>query len=201
MRTRAVAATLAAVAVLAAGCGSSDQSGGSSGRATSSSSSSQQAGDGPSMADMDMGSSGKPSDPASMICGLEIQDAVMRTFAMSSQPTGADQWSRSKRVFSCRWSVPRGTLAMSVQDSLDEKTGQAYFDQLKSRLDGTKIVGMESFGFPAFSTSAGDVVFLKDGKTLQVDATRLPDASLPKEFSRGEAAYSVASAVIACWSE
>lgn len=153
------------------------------------------------MADMDMGSSAAPSDPASMICGLEIQDAVKRTFAMSSQPTGADSWSRSKRMFSCDWSVRGGTLAMSVQDALDENTGRTYFDKLKSRLDGTKINGMESFGFPAFQTSGGDVVFLKDGKTLQVDATRLPAASLPKGFARGEVAYSVASAVIACWSE
>jgi hypothetical protein len=60
---------------------------------------------------------------------------------------------------------------------------------------------MDNLGFPAVSTRAGDVVFLKDGKTLHVDATRLPDASLPRSFSRSEVAYSVAAAVIACWKE
>ena len=196
MRTRATCATLAVVAVLVSGCGSSGQSGDSS-------PSSQQARSKPSTADMnmDMGSSGKPSEPAAMICGAEIQDAVKRTFAMSSKPSAANHWMRSTRVFTCRWSVPKGTLVMSVQDALDEKTGRAYFHQLKTRLDGATITGMESFGFPAFRTADGDVAFLKDGKTLQVDATRLPAASLPKGFSRGEAAFSVASAVIACWTE
>ena len=199
MRTRATCATLAVLAVLVSGCGSSGQSGGSS----ESSSSSQRAGANPSAAemDMDMGSTGKPSEPAAMICEAEIQDAVKRTFAMSSKPSAANHWMRSTRVFTCHWSVPKGTLVMSVQDALNEKTGRAYFHRLKSRLDGTKITGMESFGFPAFRTAGGDVVFLKDGKTLQVDATRLPAASLPKGYSRGEAAFSVASAVIACWTE
>jgi hypothetical protein len=136
-----------------------------------------------------------------MICGAEIRDAVKRTFAMTAGPTGTDTWSASRRVFSCGWSVPHGTLAMSVQDSLSEKTGRAYFDRLRSRLSGTRVGGMESFGFPAFRTATGDVVFLKDGKTLQVDATHLSSAALPSGFSRGETAYSVASAVIACWTE
>jgi hypothetical protein len=144
-----------------------------------------------------------PSETARMVCEEdEIRDAVKRAFQMPDEPTSSHTWRSSGRVYACRWSVPQGTLRMTVQDATDPKAGRAYFDRLRGSLDGARpIRGMDNFGFPAFETAAGDVVFIKDGKTLHVDATRLPDASLPADFSRSEVAYSVASAVIACWTE
>ena len=60
--------------------------------------------------------------------------------------------------------------------------------------------GLQSLGLPAFR-SGGTVVFLKDGKTLRVDGSGLSAAALPAGLSRGEVAYGVAAAVVACWSE
>lgn len=196
MRTRALLAALAAVGLLASGCGAGD-------RADPPSATAKHSGhDEPSMAGMDMGSAEGPSDPASMICGREIGDAVKRTFAMTRQPTSKHTWAASDRVYSCSWAVPRGTLEMSVQDSVELKAGRAYFDKLRGSVAGARTInGMESFGFPAFSTVRGDTVFLKDGKTLRVDASSLPQAALPPGFSRSEVSYGVAAAVIACWSE
>jgi hypothetical protein len=204
MRTRAALAAIATIGVLASGCASSSD-GGSPKKAdaqhSASSTSGRSAGkSGMDMADMNSGTG--PSAPAKLICGDEIKDAVRRTFAMSTAPTGTPTWSKADQTFSCRWQVPHGTLAMSVQDTADLKAGRAYFDRLRARLAGARrIGGMENFGFPAFSTPSGNVVFLKDGKTLRVDASSLSKSALPSGFSREDTAFSIASAVIACWSE
>jgi hypothetical protein len=60
---------------------------------------------------------------------------------------------------------------------------------------------MASFGFPAFETPRGDVGFIKDDKTLWVDATRLSGGDLPTGQTRQDVAYGVAAAVIGCWTE
>lgn len=205
-RTRlAATAATGVAALLLAGCGStstgsggSDASPGASGQHASGQRSSGQDMD----ASMDMGGAQRPSDAASMICGPEIEAAVKRTFQTSTQPAGTSSWSPKDRLFSCAWQVPGATVDMSVQDALSEQPGRAYFDRLRSGLPGvTAIKGLEGFGFPAFSTSSGNVVFLKDGKTLRVDATSVPRSALPTGFGREDVAYSIAAAVIACWSE
>jgi len=193
---RAVLATMATVGLLAAGCGSAKTTEAQPGAGHASASAKNMD------MSMNMGTADRPSAPAKMICGAEIRDAVRRTFATSGNPASAHSWSKADRVYSCTHRLPHGNLAMSVQDSLDKKSGRAYFDALRNRLPGARaITGMESYGFPAFETPEGNVVFLKDGKTLQVNAAALRGAALPPDFSREEVAFSVASAVIACWSE
>jgi len=201
MKARALLAALATTALFASGCAAGEQSS-KTDKSDKSASAKKSGHDDPSMADMDMGGGDGPSDPAAMICGEEIRDAVKRSFAMADQPTSKDTWSKSDRLYSCTYAVPRGALEMSVQDSMDLKAGRAYFDRLRSRLSGAKpIKGLESFGFPAVSSASGNVAYLKDGKTLRVDASSLSRAALPDGFSREEVAFGVASAVIACWTE
>jgi hypothetical protein len=193
MRARALIGSLALVALLATGCGSAKVSG------TQHSAGHDVSG---SPMNLDMGSASHPTNSAAMICGPEIRAAVLRTFALTAKPVATPHWSTSDRVFSCTYQLPQGRLALSVQDSLDAKQGRTYFDGLRRRLIGaTPLRGMENFGFPAFKTASGRVVFLKDGKTLQVDASVLPARALPMGYSREDAAFSVASAVIGCWTE
>ena len=91
---------------------------------------------------------------------------------------------------------------LSVKDLDSAGPGRAYFDDLRRSLPvATTVKGVASYGFPAFETTHGDVVFLKDHKTLWVDAGRLTRADLPAGTSREDAAYGVAAAVIACWTE
>ncbi len=150
---------------------------------------------------MDMSSRGGPSSAASMICTSEIADAVARTFALSTTPESKDGWSKAKRVYTCSYQIPGGTLDLSVQDAEDDASGASYFDGLRQRLPGaTELVGMENLGFPALATT-DRVVFLKDGKTLEVDAGAVPEEALRKGYTRRDTAYAVASAVIACWTE
>jgi hypothetical protein len=141
-----------------------------------------------------------PSAPAKMICSSEIRGAVKLTFGLSQAPRPTSTWSSP--IFTCNYALRGGTLALSVNDALDEKTGRAYFTGLRSRLAGAQAIsGSDSFGLPAFATPNGSVAFLKDGKTLRVDASALPSATLPDGFSQTQAAYAIASAVVACWTE
>ena len=143
-----------------------------------------------------------PSQPAGMICSLEVAQAVQRTFALPSTPKATDHWA--DHTYTCDYRLPTSTLRLSVKD-LDEATaGRAFFDALHRRLPGAHpIRGLQNLGFPALETpgSTGDVVFLKDHKTLWVDARRVAAKDLPPGFSRTGAAYGVAAAVIACWTE
>jgi hypothetical protein len=200
MKPRALLATVATVTLLVSGCAS-----------TSSTSTSDQA-DRPSastspgmagmseqeMKSMDAGSG--PSQTATMICGDEIRSTVQRTFALTSPPRSSHTWADG--LFSCTYELPHGMLRLSVKDSLTMKPGRAYFQQLRRRLEGASTIrGVPSLGFPAFETPQGDTAFLKDGKTLRVDASSLPTSTLPAGFSRQDASYAIASAVIACWTE
>jgi hypothetical protein len=156
--------------------------------------------DGSSMTDAAMHAAPRPSAAARMICSDETRDAVMRTFALSDAPGAVTDWS--DQLYSCTYRLPAGELRLSVQDATNAGTGRAYYDGLRVRLPGaTDIGGLQSFGFPALETPNGNVVFLKDGKTLRVDASGLPATALPSGFTAQEAAYGVAAAVIACWTE
>lgn len=143
-----------------------------------------------------------PSDPAGMICSLEIAQAVQRTFGLPSTPTATDRWV--DQTYTCDYRLPSSTLRLSVKDLDEAGPGQAYFDGLASTLRGARpIKGLQNLGFRALETprTVGGVVFLKDHKTLWVDASRVARQDLAPGFSRTGAAYGVAAAVIACWTE
>lgn len=186
--------------LLLTGCGSGpSQSAGP--RASTTPSRSHQAHDDGMAMDMSTGSR-KPSSTASMICGHEIRDAVRRTFALRRAPHPTSTWDNRTRLFSCTYRLSAGDLAMSVQDAVDVHKGLAHFRAVRARTHAPeRIAGMDNFGFPAFDTKAGEVAFVKDGKTLLVDARRLSSSRLPQEYDRADAAYAIASAVIACWTE
>jgi hypothetical protein len=145
------------------------------------------------------GASG-PSGAASMICGEETRQAVRRSLGLRRTPLGLHSWNH--QLFSCTYQLNAGDLRLSVQDLDQTRRGRAHFARLRHRLAGaTDIQGLANFGFPAFQTPRGDVVFLKDHKTLWVDATRLTTRDLPSGETRPDVAYGIASAVIGCWTE
>lgn len=191
MRARALLGPALAATLLTAGC-----SAGTTGDARPATSK-----DHVHVEGMDMSSHKGPSSAASMICTTEIGDAVARTFALSATPESKDGWSKAERVYTCSYQLAGGTLELSVQDAADDTSGAAYFDGLRQSLPGSSALeGMENLGFPAFAT-ADRIVFLKDGKTLQVAAAAVPEGALRDGYTRRDAAYAVASAVIACWTE
>lgn len=135
-----------------------------------------------------------------MICGDEIREAVAHTLQLSQAPRGLHAWH--DQLYRCSYLLDAGELRLSVKDLDAAGPGRAYFDRLRGRLpDVSPVVGLANFGFPAYETPHGDVVFIKDHKTLWVDASRLRPSLLPKGQSREDVAYGVAAAVIACWTE
>ncbi|NYD42844.1 hypothetical protein [Nocardioides panaciterrulae] len=155
--------------------------------------------DGTVMTDAEMNGA-QPSPAARMVCSDEIAGAVQRTLDLAAPPTGRDTWRN--RLYTCDYPIGAQTLRLSVKDLSDATQGRAWFDRLRHRLDGaTAIRGLENLGLPAYETTTGDVVFLKDHKTLWVQAGDLSATSLPAGFTRTEVAYGVAAAVVGCWSE
>lgn len=143
-----------------------------------------------------------PSAAAVMICSLEIAQAIQGAFALPQVPTATDGWD--EQAYTCTYQLPSGHLALTVKDLDREPAGRDWFDALSRRLDRARpIKGLQSLGFPAVETpgSVGSVAFLKDHKTLLVDAADVAATDLPPGFSRTAGAYSVAAHVIACWKE
>ena len=145
-------------------------------------------------------SNGEPSAAASMICSDDIAGVVKKTFALKAMPRRTAIWSVP--VYRCEYALPGGDLKLTVADFDAAGPGRVWFTKLRNRLSAAKTLsGMQALGFPAYETDAGDVVFLKDHKTLWVDASRVRKSELPAGFSRSDAAYHVAASVIACWSK
>jgi hypothetical protein len=191
MRAGKLVVLLAATAMLTAGCASSGAS-----QLAPATPRSKDTG----VAVAHTSGSGGPSAKARMVCSDEVADAVRLTFSLPQRPARTHAWS--DQVFSCSYQLPGGSLTVSVKDATNTKAGNAYFAaQYSTMADATPIRGAQNFGFPAFETSTGNVLFLKDGKTLQVDPSALPDSVFSARLGRRDAAYSVASAVIACWKE
>ncbi len=106
-------------------------------------------------------------------------------------------------MFTCTYEIDGQPLMLSVHDATNQEAGNEYFAALQNRtdnaatLDGTLGLGMQSF-----STGAGIVAFMRDGKTLLVDATALPAGlGADKTTTQSQAAYSIATAVLLCWVE
>ena len=141
------------------------------------------------------------SPAAAMVCSREIAGAVQRQFALPELPVATDAWS--DQTYTCTYRLPKGELTLSVKDLDRAGPGRAYFDALARRLDATPIKGLQNLGFPAVEVGgkAASVAFLKDHKTLWADASKVAASDLTGGFDRMGAAYGVASAVIACWTE
>jgi len=135
-----------------------------------------------------------------MICSDDVAGAVQHTFGLKTAPRRTAIWSAP--VFRCEYALPGGDLELTVADLDSAGPGRAWFDKLRGRLPSTTALSsMASLGFPAYETGRGDAVFLKDHKTLWVDASRVSMSELPPKLTRTDAAYHVAASVIACWSK
>jgi hypothetical protein len=199
-----VAIGLAVVALVSSGCGATSSSAGGAMAGMPGGNDASMSGMS-GLSGMDMSSAAPvaagPTPTASMTCGDEIRAAVQHTLELSRAPEGIHSWAH--RLYRCTFRLAGGgELRMSVKDLDSAGPGRAYFDRLRASTPGAKsIVGLAAFGFPAFESAEGEVVFIKDHKTLEVDASRLTPTDLPSGITREVAAYGVAAAVIACWTE
>ncbi|WP_413316631.1 hypothetical protein AA0Z99_08315 [Agrococcus sp. 1P02AA] len=142
---------------------------------------------------------GEPSPAAQMICAGQVVNAITGIFDLESDAVGEASWDAP--MYSCTYEIDGAPLRLSVHDTSDPAAGEAHFSGLQSTLAGAEeIEGLLGLGLPSFSTGDGIVAFIRDGKTLLVDATALPDGFAGSTTHDG-AAYAVASAVLNCWVE
>ena len=91
---------------------------------------------------------------------------------------------------------------ISVQESSDAESARSYFDTMQGNLAPVQpIEGLANLGLPAYETTDGVVVFLKDNMTLQVDARKVSDKIGPHGVTRTAFSYQVATAILGCWTE
>ncbi len=140
-----------------------------------------------------------PSEAALMVCDGQVRQAVSATFALGGEVSPSASWDDP--VFTCSYDIGGTPLILSVHDATDEQQGGDHFAELRNSLaNAEEIRGLAGLGMPSFWTDDGMVAFLRDGKTLLVDATALPDETgVDGTRSRQQVAYSVASAVLVCW--
>lgn len=144
-------------------------------------------------------SAGAPSDAAKMICGPETQNAVVTILGLGTRPHIVKAWADN--LYTCTYHLPAGALVLSVKQSADAASALAYSQDLGTTFGTvTPINGLANLGFPAYETSSGVVVFVKDNMTLEVDASALPAELGPHSITRNALGYQLATDVLACWS-
>jgi hypothetical protein len=141
-----------------------------------------------------------PSKASKMICGQETKEDISSTLALQAAPHTTSNWVDS--TYTCTYHLTDGPLVISVKESADPASARTHFDSLQGKLQGAApIKGLANLGFPAYQTSGGAVVFLKDNTTLSVDATQLPGAVGPSKVTPAAFAYQVSTTILACWKE
>lgn len=140
-----------------------------------------------------------PSEAARMICDGQVVTSVASILQLEGDVTPSSAWEAP--TFSCTYDIDGEPLVLTVHDVTDAAAGREHFDALQEDLGAEEIEGMLGLGLPSFSTGDGVVAFLRDGKTLTVDATALPDGFAGDATTHDEAAYAIASAVLTCWVE
>lgn len=142
-----------------------------------------------------------PSTTASMVCGGDVAADLERLLGLDQPP--ASSWSWSAPLFECSYDTPVGPVVLTVHDAMAEADGRRWFRRTRAELAPTRALrGIYSLGLPAFETGRGTSAFIRDGKTLVVDATAARARTGPDgEMDRAELAYAVATSVLACWTD
>ena len=141
-----------------------------------------------------------PSKAAQMVCGPETRRNVSTLMALHTPPPAKATWA--DHTYTCTYQLPVGPLVVSVKESPGVPAARSYFNAMRARSGHTSTLsGLIGLGLPAYEDTAGRVVFLKDNMTLQVNPTALPQRVGPQETSRADFAYTLATDILACWSE
>ena len=138
------------------------------------------------------------SDAARMVCDGQVVTAVASVLRLDEEVAPTSSWAAP--MYSCTYDIDGAPLVLTVHDAADVATGEQHFARLQASLDGAEeIEGLLGLGMPSFTTGEGIVGFLRDGKTLVVDATALPSELADGTRTQDSAAYAIASAVLVCW--
>jgi hypothetical protein len=145
-------------------------------------------------------SQAEPSAAAAMICSANIRDAIAAVLALPQAVEGEDSYRDGH--YACTYPLAGGPLELSVHEAADPAGAQAYADSIRADYGTAEdIDGLANLGFPAYRTAEGAVVFVKDSMVLVVDARQVTVPDGADAPSRTDAAYQIATNVLACWKE
>jgi hypothetical protein len=137
----------------------------------------------------------EPSKAAKMVCAGEVRDQVRTVLKLSAPAPTSTSWQN--QLYTCTYTLPMGTMVLSVQESASKPAARAYFEALRGKLGSTK--PLLAVGEQAYATDTGYAVVLKDAMTLRVDTTRLPAVFGSQQQRRTDLAYQMATIVMGCW--
>jgi hypothetical protein len=153
---------------------------------------------GPSMQMEEVQSADRPSASALMVCSKEIRDDVATLLDLRRSPTTTTRWA--DHVYTCTYHLRQGPLMLSVREDGDVSAARAYFNGLRARLGTTHTLSAaQGLGLPAYETDDGSTVFLKDNKTLHVDASHLASPLGSSRRTPADLAYTIATDIMGCW--
>jgi hypothetical protein len=138
---------------------------------------------------------GRPTAAETMICAAETRSDITNVLGLASAPTATARWAN--HLYTCTYALPTGTFIISVKQSANPPTAQAYFADLRTSLGATQT--LHGLGQGSYGTTGGTVVLIKDSDTLTVDATRLPAVLGAQQAKRFDFAYEIASDILGCW--
>jgi hypothetical protein len=191
MKTRHLVTGLSALALVLTGCASNGDSGAAAPGGADVSMAPGQTMAGMSMAPADS----QPSEAAAMVCSDDIRDQVRTVLKLSAPAPVRSSWQ--DQLYTCTYTLPMGTMVLSVKQSTGKPAARAYFEGLRARLGNTEpLLGL---GEQAYATKTGIAVVLKDNMTLRVDTTDLPAVFGAQRQRRTDLAYEIASDVLGCW--
>jgi hypothetical protein len=175
IRTRLLAAV--ALPLLLTACGAAD----AGTQATSAGSSSAAA-------------NGAPPKNAAMVCGDDVRGEIGQALGIA-RPPATPTWADP--VYTCRYTLPAGTLVLSVNVAPTKAAAGSYFDGRQHATPGA--TPQAGLGERSFGTPGGIVAVVKDDMTLTVDASGMPATFGTNQQERADFAYEVASIVLGCW--
>lgn len=142
-----------------------------------------------------------PSAAAQMICAGQVVTAVANILELAKEVSPSSSWEKPN--FTCTYEIDGQPLVLSVHDASNQTEGDEHFMALQNSTDNAATIeGALGLGMRSFSTGEGIVAFMRDGKTLLVDATALPTGlGADGTTTRSQAAYAIATAVLVCWVE
>ncbi len=135
-----------------------------------------------------------PSPIARQVCQADAQAEIASALgekATVSKPMWADH------LYSCRYTYPTGSMALSVKELSSWAQTFAYFDAVGVRMG--RVRSLANLGQGAFQTTDGSVVVRKDWKVLLVDSSALPAQFGVPPTSSGDVAVTVADVILGCW--
>jgi hypothetical protein len=193
---RARAGTLAALALLLAGCGGGATASSTPDRPGATPTVPRTPAVGQPAATLSRAARA-PSAAARMVCDEEIRTAVA-TLAAPAVPVVTSTWRAP--VFTCTYRLSGRSLLVDVREAGSAKAAVADLGRLRRQARSPRtITGAAGFGLPGFETPDGVVAFAKDDKTLHIDARGLAAHTGDARQTPSQVAYQLASDILGCW--